>query len=430
METKIGVASVIETIDRERLIKVQLEKLELMLSSVLNNNALYRRKLNEAGLFEADGLTNLDEYQQLPFTTKDELSKDQTDHPPYGTNLTFPKSQYVRIHQTSGTSGMPMRWLDTAESWNWWLRCWETVYRGADVNRSDRIFFAFSFGPFIGFWTAYEAAAKLGALTIPGGGMTSLQRLRAIQFNDISVLICTPTYALHLAEVAQLEGIDIATLNVRTTIHAGEPGASIPSTKHRIENAWGANCYDHVGATEVGAWGFECQAQAGVHLNESEFICEVVNPVTGRSAEEGELVITNLGRIGMPVLRYRTGDYVRLQTDLCECGRTFFRAEDGVIGRVDEAMIIRGVNVYPSTVENIVRRFPQVVEFAVDIYRRGALDEMEVKLEISSADANDVAADLIKDVHEVLGLRVSVTVVDSGTLPRFELKAKRFADHR
>ena len=422
--------SFIETLGREALTQIQLKKLQAMLAPVLESNPFYRRKLGEAGVRQPEEIRTLEDYRRLPFTTKDELSADGKVHPPYGTNLTFPRERYIRIHQTSGTTGEPLRWLDTDESWNWWARCWEAVYNAAGVTSRDRIFFAFSFGPFIGFWSAYEGARRIGALSIPGGGMTSLQRVRAICSNDISTLICTPTYTLHLAEVAEAEGIDIANASVRVTIHAGEPGASLPWTKHRIENAWNARCYDHAGATEVGAWGFECQEQAGVHLNEGEFICEVIDPETGAPAEAGELVITNLGRVGMPVIRYRTGDQVKLQTEPCECGRTFWRLEGGVIGRIDDALIIRGVNVYPSTIENIIRRFAEVGEFAVDVYRRGALDEMEIRIQTGGTDPDMIAQAVVKAIRESLGLRVVVKPVPHGTLPNFELKARRFTDHR
>ena len=422
--------SFIEMLEREALTQIQLKKLQAMLAPVLESNPFYRRKLSEAGVRQPEEIRTLEDYRRLPFTTKDELSADGKVHPPYGTNLTFPRERYIRIHQTSGTTGEPLRWLDTDESWNWWARCWEAVYNAAGVTSRDRIFFAFSFGPFIGFWSAYEGARRIGALSVPGGGMTSLQRVRAICSNDISTLICTPTYALHLAEVAEAEGIDIANTSVRVTIHAGEPGASLPWTKHRIENAWNARCYDHAGATEVGAWGFECQEQAGVHLNEGEFIYEVIDPETCAPAEAGELVITNLGRVGMPVIRYRTGDQVKLQTEPCECGRTFWRLEGGVIGRIDDALIIRGVNVYPSTIENIIRRFAEVGEFAVDVYRRGALDEMEIRIQTGGTDPDMIAQAVVKAIRESLGLRVVVKPVPHGTLPNFELKARRFTDHR
>jgi phenylacetate-CoA ligase len=419
-----------ETVAREALQQIQLKKFQMMLGLVMESNAFYRRKFGAAGLKHPMEVRSFEDYRRLPFTTKQELSSDQLAHPPYGSNLTFPRQRYTRIHQTSGTTGEPLRWLDTEESWHWWARCWAAVYRAAGVSDMDRIFYAFSFGPFIGFWSAYEGAQIIGALAFPGGGMSSHQRVRTILVHDISVLISTPTYALHLVEVAEQAGLDIANSNVRITIHAGEPGASLPATKRRIEVAWGARCYDHAGATEVGAWGFECMAQVGVHVNESEFISEVIDPVTGQPSEEGELVITNLGRVGMPVIRYRTGDHVKVQPALCECGRTYLRLDGGVIGRIDDALIVRGVNVFPSAIENIVRRTAEVVEFAVDIDRRGELDEMEIRVEVNASEAEQVAMAVADDIRNGLGLRARVIPVPRGTLPVFDLKAKRFTDHR
>lgn len=420
----------IETLGREALTQIQLKKLQLMLGPVLKNNSFYQRKLGEGGVKRPEDIRTLEDLQKLPFTTKQELSSDQAAHSPYGTNLTYPRERYIHIHQTSGTTGEPLRCLDTEESWNWWARCWASVYNAAGVTSLDRIFFAFSFGPFIGFWSAHEGARLIGALAIPGGGMNSYQRLKAILSHDVSVLVCTPTYALHLAEVAEQEGLDIATSNVQITIQAGEPGASLPATKNRIEAAWGARCYDHAGATEIGAWGFECQSQAGLHVNEGEFICEVIDPVTGEPSNEGELVLTNLGRAAMPVIRYRTSDRVELQTTSCECGRTFWRFNGGIIGRVDDALIIRGVNVFPSAIENIVRRFNEIGEFAVDVHRRGELDEMEIRIEANGSEPGAIAAAVGQEIRNGLGLRVLVKPVPYGTLPRFDLKARRFVDHR
>jgi phenylacetate-CoA ligase len=424
-----GLDRFIVNLGRNALEEIQLRKFQLMLGQVLPSNSFYRRKLSQLD-FPPDRVGDLDQFRRLPFTTKQELSEDQTAHHPYGTNLTFPRDRYTRIHQTSGTKGQPLRCLDTPESWNWWTRCWTSVYEAAGVTRRDRVFFAFSFGPFIGFWSGYEAAQRIGALAFPGGGMTSHQRAKAIVENDISVLVCTPTYALHLTEVAQSEEIDIESSNVRITIHAGEPGAGLPSTKARIEKAWGARCYDHAGATEVGAWGFECQEQAGLHLNEGEFIFEVIDPQTGDQAQEGELVITNLGRFGMPVIRYRTGDRVRLADGRCPCGRGFRRLEGGVIGRIDDALIVRGVNVFPTAIEDVVRRFPETGEFALDVYRRGELDELEIRLEVVAGEPEAVAAAVEKEIRLGLGLRVRVASVPFGSLPRFDLKARRVTDHR
>jgi phenylacetate-CoA ligase len=420
----------IETMGRDALAEIQIKKFQMLLDRVLESNAFYKNKFEQAGISSSGDIRTLDDLYKLPFTTKQELSADQEASPPYGTNLTFLREQYTRIHQTSGTTGNPLRWLDTEESWKWWARCWASVYKAAGVQSNDKIFFAFSFGPFIGFWSAYEGAHHIKALSIPGGGMSSYQRVNAILTHEVTVLVCTPTYALHLAEVAEEQNIDIRNSNVRITIQAGEPGASLPGTKKRIEEAWGARCYDHAGATEVGAWGYECQAQNGLHINEGEFICEVIDPQSGEAADEGELVITNLGRIGMPIIRYRTGDRVKLLKEPCSCGRSYRRLDGGVIGRIDQVYIVRGINVFPSAIENIVRRFPEVGEFAVDIYRRKTLDEMEVRVEVRNTEPEAFANLVSDEVRNGLGIRVKVTPVPFGTLPRFDLKARRFTDHR
>lgn len=412
-------------------IQTQLHRFREMLAPVLKTNAFYRQKLTAAGITHPNDVQTLTDYQQLPFTTKEELSADQVSHPPYGTNLTFPLEQYTCLHRTSGTTGAPLRWLDTAESWDWWGKCWGEVYRGAGVTSADRLMIAFSFGPFIGFWSAYHGAQQLGALIIPNGGMTSEQRIRTILSNDITVLIATPTYALRLVEVAEQDGINLSEeSSVRVTIHAGEPGASLPATKQRIETGWGARAYDHTGATEVGAWGFMCEQQAGIHLNEDEFICEVLDPETGTSANEGELVITNLGRVGMPVIRYRTGDYVKLKSGRYEGGRGSRVLDGGVIGRLDDALIVRGLNVYPATLENIILKFPEVQEFAGRAYSTETLDELEIQIESTNPNPDATATAVAAAIRDDLGLRVTVKTVPLGTLPRYELKSRRFTDER
>jgi phenylacetate-CoA ligase len=421
----------LETADRAALEAHQLPRLRALLDTLLAQNPFYGPRLRAAGLRSGNDLGTLADLDRLPFTRKGELVADQEAHPPYGSNLSYPVAAYTRLHQTSGTTGRPLRLLDTPESWDWWLRCWGHVYRGATVGPDDRIFAAFSFGPFIGFWTAFEAGQKLGALVIAGGGQTSEQRLQTLLDNEATVLVCTPTYALRLAEVAREQGIDVSKSSIRATIHAGEPGASIPSTKQRIEELWGARCYDHAGATEVGAFGFECQAQpGGIHANEAEFIVEVLDPATHEPAHEGELVITNLGRAGSPVLRYRTGDRVKWQAGACPCGRTFRRFEGGILGRVDDMLTVRGVNVFPSAIENLVRRHPAVDEFAVEVYQERAMDEMELQLEVAGEPPEVVCEAVAREVWVALGFRPRVRPVPAGTLPRFELKARRVRDRR
>jgi phenylacetate-CoA ligase len=414
----------LETLPRDRLREHQWQRFRAMAAELLvpGANAFVRRKWREAGVGSVDELTGWDAFARLPFTHKTELGQDQAEHPPFGTNLTWPLDRYVRVHQTSGTSGAPLRWLETPASWDWWARCWATVLQGAGVTAADRVFVPFSFGLFIGFWAGFEGARLLGALAIPGGGQDSPTRLAWMEALGATVLVCTPSYALHLAEVARERGIEPAKLPVRITVHAGEPGAGIPAVRARIEASWGARAFDHAGMTEVGAYGYECAEQAGLHVNEAEFIAEVVDPVTGAPAPEGELVLTNLGRLGSPAIRYRTGDRVRLATGPCPCGRTFVRLAGGILGRLDDMLIVRGVNVFPSAIEGIVRRFPSVEEFQIEIFRTGELDEVRVLAEVDGA----ATARSLQDAFRAgLGIRLEVAAVPPRSLPRWELKARR-----
>lgn len=406
----------------------QLNRLRQMLQAILPANEFYQGKFSAQRF--VDGLP-LEGLKSLPFTTKSELVENQALSPPFGTDLTFPPDRYIRIHQTSGTTGKPLYWLDTEESWNWWADCWQVIFAAAGVRLGDRIYFAFSFGPFIGFWAGWEGARKIGAMAVSGGGQSTSQRLKAIIDYGATVLVCTPTYALHLASEARKAGMDLAKESaIRIAIHAGEPGASIPSTRQRIEDSWGAKCFDHPGATEVGAFAFECQS-GSVHLNENEFLAEILDPNTGEAAAEGEpgeLVITNLGRIGSPVIRYKTGDLVQPNHQPCPCGRSFLRLQGGVLGRVDDMVVVRGVNVFPSAIENIMREIPEIEEFRVEIFEKEAMREIRIILEPCSGQgsAEPLVEDVSQRLRERIGLRPQVELVAPGTLPRFELKAKRF----
>ena len=393
--------------------RAQWDRIAAKLAELVDGNPFYGARLPRTPRALRD----------LPFTTKTELSEDQAAHPPFGTNLTYPIERYVRLHQTSGTTGRPLRFLDTAESWEWWRECWQPIYRAAGVTERDRIFFAFSFGHFVGFWSAFAGAERLGALCLSGGAMTTTERVAAILATEATVLMCTPTYALRLAEAAREEGIDFARSALRVSIHAGEPGASIPATRDRIEKELGVESFDHTGATEVGAHGFSCSARDGVHINESEFIVEILD-ASGEAREEGEgeLVLTNLGRWGMPVIRYRTGDRVRAVRDGCSCGRTLVKLVGGIAGRVDDMVTVRGVNVFPSAIEGIVRRFDEVGEYRVELARVREMDELRCVVEAPAEVAERVGT----AIHRELGIRCLVESVAPGSLPRFDMKAKRF----
>jgi phenylacetate-CoA ligase len=415
---------------REKLQALQLEKLRTLLFRLMGTNCFYTKKWKHAGAEPGD-IQSLSDFSKLPFTYKFELVRAQEEASPFGTNATFPESAYTRVHQTSGTTGAPLRVVDTPQSWEWWGACWAHVLRGAGVTAADRLFLPFSFGPFIGFWAAVEGAQQIGAMMIPGGGWDSIQRLRMMRDLGATVICCTPTYALRLAEVARNEHFDLRSIPIRALIHAGEPGANVAQTKARIEGAWGAKCFDHAGASEVGAHSFECECQpGGIHILESEFIAEIVEPETGREVapgEIGELVITNLGRPGFPVIRYRTGDLVRLNLAPCECGRTLARFDGGLLGRSDDMVTIRGVNVYPTAIENVIRRFVTVEEFQITVGMLQEMHHLEIQIEVmEEVDAEMVRAHVEQAIYHAISLRPKVTLAEPGTLARYEMKARRF----
>jgi phenylacetate-CoA ligase len=397
--------------DRRAIEADQLAKLRRLLSEIIPANPFYAAKLAGAQI------TSLaDFFARTPFTSKHELVQDQCDHAPFGTNLTYPVERYSRFCQTSGTTGSPMHWLDTPESWAWMLDSWDRVYRAAAVTAEDRIFFAFSFGPFLGFWTAFESAARLGCLCIPGGGMRSGARLRTIIDAGATVLCCTPTYAIRLGETAVEEKIDLSAARIRKIIVSGEPGGAIPATRARIAELWnGARVIDHHGMTETGPVSYGCPAREGVlHVIESAFIAEVI---------DGELILTNLGRTGSPLLRYRTSDIVRPAAQSpCACGSYELALEGGILGRTDDMVVVRGVNVYPSAIENILRAAGGVAEYRVEIHTLHALPELRIQVEASAEHAQRIQTAL----NNAFALRIPVSNVPAGTLPRFEMKAKRW----
>lgn len=412
-----------EASDRARLERRQLEKLNQLLAQALPANRFYAEKF--AGCKWP--LRSLDELKALPFTVKDELAA-ADDHLPTPANLTWPLERYVRFHQTSGTHGRPLPVYDTADDWQWWIDCWQYVLDAAGATADDRALLAFSFGPFIGFWSAHDALVARGALVVPAGGMSTHARLDLVERTAATVLLCTPSYALHLAEVAEQRKINLARSTIETIIVAGEPGGSIPSVRQRIETAWGARLIDHVGASEIGPWGYADAEGRGVHVLESEFIAEFLPVESGAGDSAGglsRLVLTSLGRVGMPLIRYQTGDLVRPVWPEAGPNR-FVLLEGGVVGRADDMLIVRGVNVFPSAIDQIVRSFPEVVEYRATVGKRGAMDELTVEVE----DRLAAPQRIVEEFYLRLGLKVDVRAVEPLSLPRFEGKGKRIVDER
>lgn len=380
---------------------MSLEKINSLLAA-LSTNPFYKEKLG--GL---TSVSSLEEYTaKVPFTTKAELAADQKLHPPYGSNLTFPLESYHRFHQTSGTSGQPMIWLDDKTGWEWLCANWRWVWEKAGVKPGQAAFFPFSFGPFLGFWAGFESAAGLGVRAIPAGGLSSENRLRMMERLRPEILCCTPTYGLRLAEVAD----DARSLGVEKIIVAGEPGGSLPEVRSRLSEAWDAEVIDHHGMTEVGPVTVGDLSDPGRLLVRHEaYFCEVINQ---DEQGIGELVLTTLGRHGSPLLRYRTGDLVQPDED--------FALKGGIIGRVDDMVVVRGVNLYPGAVEEVVRSVEGIVEYEVLIEEANSMAEVRLRAEGSGA------RELEGRLREVFSLRIPVEEVPAGTLERFEMKSKRW----
>jgi phenylacetate-CoA ligase len=395
-----------------------------LLGLVLERNPFQRARVAALGLGPRPALA------ELPPLEKQELVLDQHRNPPFGTNLTYPLERYTQLHQTSGTTGPPLRVLDTADDWAWWRSLFADTLSVTGVSRGDRVALAFSFGPHVQFWAAKDGLQELEAMAVPLGGMNSAQRLRTIAEVKATALMCTPTYALRLFEVAMEERLEHALASVERVICTGEPGASLPGMRHRIEECFGARCYDHAGLTEAGPFGYPCTVGGGLHVYDREFVCEIVDtdlrPVA--QGERGELLITPLRRTGFPVLRYRTGDVVVRTEEGCPAGHADRWLPGGIVGRTDDMVVIRGMNVYPSAIEEAVRGVRGAGEFRITFYsERGGMDEVKVEVELAGGRQ---ARELQELMRQQLGLRVRIVPVASGVLPRQEGKARRVVDER
>jgi phenylacetate-CoA ligase len=380
--------------------------------------------------FHQARLAGWDPASELPPLTKSELVADQAAHPPFGTNLTYELDRYVAVHQTSGTTGPPLRVLDTADDWAWWRACLARSFEQIGIGAHDRVALAFSFGPHIHFWATKEGLQEVGAMAVACGGMTSEQRLQTIADTRATALACTPTYALRLHEVAVDQQMEGALDTIESVVCTGEPGASLPAVRSAIEAAFGARVYEHAGSTEAGPFGYPCPDGGGLHIDESQFACEIVGADLQPSGpgERGELLVTPLGRTGFPVLRYRTGDVVLNTDERCPGDHDDRWLPGGIVGRTDDMVVIRGMNVFPSAVEEAVRSVTGSGEFRITFYTEpGGMDE--IKLEVELEDGSR-ARRLQEVMRHQLGLRIRIVPVAAGMLPRSESKSRRVVDLR
>jgi len=418
-----------EEIDRYRVAirQRQWERLRALLDTVQTTNPFHRKRLMNLAV-----ATSMEDYvQRCPLMTKRLLVQDRENFPPYGSNHTYPLENYTRFCQTSGTTGPPLTWLDSRDDWGGMLDLWQQIFDQFGIEPGeDRLFFPFSFGPFLGFWTAFEAASRGGCLVIPGGGMSTNARLQLMLEHGVTVICTTPTYAMHLGEVKeQNETLRSGKWALRRIIVAGEPGGSSPEIRARIGLLWpDAEVLDHHGLTETGPVSYQDPANAGrLLVLEEAYLAEVLDPATGKEVLEGgtgELVLSTLHRLGSPMLRYRTGDLVKKQ--YAEDGGLCL--EGGILGRLDDMVCVRGVNIYPTAVDGVLRRFPEVVEYQVREVRQGALLDLKLVVEVplSVRDTAAVEERIALALRDTFQLRMDVEVVPQGTLPRFEFKARRW----
>ena len=434
MEKAIMYRPELETMPREKLLEYQLDLFRKQVAYVYERAPFYRRKFDEAGV-RPEHIKTLEDVSKVPFTVKEELRQSQEKHPPFGDFHCIPPEEGVRVFQTTGTTGTPVRSLLSKKDWlvNYYDQFMYFMY-GYGITKADIIFIPFNYGLYLAWWGIHSSFEQGGVLVIPGGGQSSEDRIRNILEWKPTVICGTPTYILFLGDAAKKMGVDLSKTTVRIVITAGEPGAQVPSTKKQIETTWGAKNYDDIGSTEISNFGFECVAQKGTHVIESMFLAEVIDPKTGKwvgPGEEGELVLSNLCCESMPLIRWRMGDIVKFNYEKCECGRTFLRLDGGIIGRAGDMFQFGGVNIFPSAIENFVRGTKEFSnEYQVIAPKMGSGKHLRIRVEPSSPALSQEEMDrAVKSFKEIFKFRIGVSpdveVVKIGELPRFEGKAKR-----
>jgi phenylacetate-CoA ligase len=429
---------ILETLPRERLQELQVKKFRRIVEWAYNNSPFYGKLYRDAGIEPGD-LKTLADVRKVPKIDKGMLRDVQSRPPfPYGDMLAVPLSDVTEFRQTSGTTGTPVYQADTWQDWDWWAECWAYILYAQGYRDTDRLFIPFGYNIFVAFWACHYAGEKLGCEVVPGGVLDTEARIMKMQELKCTAFGATPTYVLGMADTARKIGIDPKTIGIKRITCAGEPGASIPTTKQRIEDAWGAKVYDHIGATEIGAWSYMCTAQKGLHVNEAMFLVEIEDVDTGELIEEpgrnGKMIITAFDRMAKPCIRFDSKDVIRWADYECECGRTFRIIDGGVVGRADDITKVKGVLLAPTAIEEVVRSFSELSdEYEVIVTKKGDIDDIALKIEIKPGfeDRKESLLAKLKDELRVkTNLGYKIEVHPHGSLPRYEVKAKRFKDMR
>jgi phenylacetate-CoA ligase len=423
----------VETASRAELRELQTARLQETVEHVYENVPWYRERLEDAGV-DPDDVEDVTDVSSLPFTTKEDIRDNYPDD-----LFAVPHEDLRRIHASSGTTGKPKIVAYTEDDLGVWHEVMARSLYAAGVREDDMVQNGYGYGLFTGGLGFHDGVEELGACVIPTGGGNTSRQLQMLEDMGSDVLSCTPSYCLYLDERAADEGIDLSSLPLERVIIGAEPFTD--PMRHEIEEALGVTAIDVYGLSEIIGPGvsIECEhAQEGLHIWEDHFYPEVVDPETGEvlpEGEEGELVVTSLTKEAFPMLRYRTGDMTALNYETCECGRTMVRM-DNVRGRADDLLIVRGVNVYPSQIEEVMIDLAEVApHYRIDLYREGNLDTLELTVEHApeyDGEHEDLADDIEAGLKDVLDVKPDeVEVVGPGVIDRTEVgKVKRVYDHR
>jgi len=432
---------ILETMPQEKLRALQLIKFKKIVQWAYDHSKFHRQLYAEAGMEPGD-IKTFEDIAKVPEVEKAMMRDIQRKDPfPYGDALCVPLEKVTEFHQTSGTTGQAVYQPDTWQDWEWWSESWSYIMYAQGFRDTDRIFIPFGYNIFVAYWAGHYAGEKMGCEVVPGGVLDTKARILKMQELEATAMMATPTYVLGMADAARRDlGLDpVKDLKISKILCAGEPGASIPSTKKRMEEAWGAKVYDHVGATEIGAWGYECTAQpGGLHVNEALFLVEIEDIETGEIITEpgrrGKLIMTAFDREAQPCVRFDSKDIAEWAAEPCPCGRTFRWIKGGVVGRADDITKVKGVLLAPSAIEEVVRSFPELSdEFEVIVDKKGDKDDITLKVEVvpeAVDQREEVEARLVDQLRLKTNLRYNLEFHEYNTLPRYLVKARRFKDLR
>ncbi|MFQ5426884.1 MAG: phenylacetate--CoA ligase family protein, partial [Gaiellales bacterium] len=424
-----------ETMSPDERGAIILAKLRAQLRYCWERSPFYRRLWEEAGVFP-ESVRSLDDLALLPVVKKDMLREDQAADPPFGSKVCCPPEAIAHIHGTSGTTGRPTAFAISRDDWLRIAAAHARIMWSFGLRPSDSVYIGSFFSLYLGSWGALIGAEALGARAFPFGAGVPGQTERALEYLDLikpTAFYGTPSYALHLAKLARERGIDPSSLSFRVMFFSGEAGAGIPATKRRIEETFDAACIDTGTMAEMTPWmtNSECSHRTGMHLWDDIVYTEIVDPDTGAVIDgdgEGVPVYTHLERTSQPMIRLWSGDLTRVTSEPCPCGRTYRRLPDGVYGRVDDMLIIRGVNVYPNVVENALAGVRGVgPEYRIVVERPAELDVFLLEIE---SDDEAAGMQVLNSVKTATGLTPQVTIHAPGTLETTEFKSRRVTDRR